>query len=162
MRQHIGVNFHEKSFITLSILLVFKPNLVPRCALHCISLVMHAKFEGNPILCLNFMAVFLWKCEKNKRKKKRKWATFWRLIFQEWLAWFTSDLVCVFSQYASTCTANSVLFGQETMELQMRVKSYFVLCVNKLYSRCACTPCFLGAHNKLPCVLIRKPGARQI
>ena len=31
MRQHIGLIFREKSFIILSILLVFKPNLVQRC-----------------------------------------------------------------------------------------------------------------------------------
>ena len=34
--------------------------------------------------------------KKEKGKKWRKWETLWRLIFQERLAQFTSDLVCVF------------------------------------------------------------------
>jgi len=83
---------------------------------------------------------FFCKCAKRSRKKRRKWATFWRLIFQEQLAQFTSDLVCVFSRYAGTCTAILLLFGQETTELRMCVKSYFVLRVNVVCAR----PDFLG------------------
>ena len=39
------------------------------------------------------------------------------IIIQEQLTQFTSDLLCVLSQYAGTCTANLVWFGQETTEL---------------------------------------------
>ena len=104
-----------------------------------IFLLMHAKFEGNPITCLHFMAVFCKCAKRRERKKRRKWATFWRLIFQDQLARFTSDLVSVLSWYAGTCTVNLVLFGQETMELQMCVKSYFLLRVNIL-TLCAHAP----------------------
>ena len=92
--------------------------------MHLISLLMHAKFEGNPITCLRFMTFF---CKCAKRRKRKKISNFWRLIFQGWLAWFTSNLVCVLSWYAGTCTVNLVLFGQETKELQAHVKSYSVL-----------------------------------
>jgi len=69
VRQHIGVSFYEKSFIIPSILLVFKPNLVPKCTLY--PFLMRAKFEGNPITRLHFMAVFC-KCTKRRKRKGRK------------------------------------------------------------------------------------------
>ena len=87
-----------------------------------ISLLKCAKFEGNPIIRLHFM-VFFCKCakreekERKKEKKKNEMSNFSRIIFQERLEQFTSDLVCVLSQYAGTCTTNLVLFGQEIMEL---------------------------------------------
>ena len=65
----------------------------------------------------------------------------------------TSGLVCVLSQYAGTCTVNLVLFRQETTELRMHVKSYFVLCFDIL-TLSTCTPRFLGPHNTLQCVLV--------
>ena len=37
-----------------------------------ICLLMHAKFEGNPVTRLRFMAVFLQVCEKKKKKKEFK------------------------------------------------------------------------------------------
>jgi len=49
---------------------------------------------------LHFMAVFLQVCEKKKEKMKMS------SFLQEWLARFTSDLVCVLCRHAGTCTAN--------------------------------------------------------
>ena len=91
-----------------------------------ISLLMCAKFEGNLMLHLCFMAIF---CQYAKKKKKEN---FWRLIFQEWLVQFTSNLVRSFPWYASTCTVNSVLLGLDITELQMGIKAYFVYHVNIL------------------------------
>ena len=146
-------------------MLVFKPNLVPR------SLLMCAKFEENLITRLRFMAVFC-KCVKKRRKRKgrkkkqRKWATFWRLIFQEWLTQFTSGLVCVFSRYSSTCTANLVLFGQETTELWTHVKSYFELLFNN-YTHVMCArPIVLGRDIPAPAqqiwyCLVKRPRSYE-
>jgi len=116
-------------------------------------------------LCMpNLKAIWLCVCilwqffasvqkEKEKINKWRKWATFCRLIFQEWLARFTSGLACVLSQYPGTCTVNLVLFRQETTELQMHVESYFFLRVNIL-TLCTRTPHFLGPHDTLQCILV--------
>ena len=64
-------------------------------------------------------------CEKKKKKKKTKkindFLKAYTCVFQEQLARFTSDLICVLSRYASACTANLLLFDQETTELQTRV-----------------------------------------
>ena len=77
--------------------------------------------------------------------------TFWRLIFQERLAWFTLNLVCVLSQYAGTCTANLVLFGPETTELRTHVKLYFVLHVNML-TLCTHAPFSWAAQHTTMCL----------
>jgi len=69
-------------------------------------------------------------CEK--KKKTKKMTDFLKAYISGKLPRFTSDLVCVLSQYTNTHTANLVLFGQEIMELRMHVKSYFILCVNIL------------------------------
>ena len=97
-----------------------------------------------------FYGSFLQVCKK-KKIKRRKWATFWRPIFQELLTRFTSDLVCVLSWYAGTCTANLVLFGQETTELWTCVKSYFVLHVNIL-TLCAHTLFSWAARHTNVCL----------
>ena len=89
-----------------------------------------------------FYGSFLQVCEKKKRKKT---ATFWRLIFQEKLVWFASDLVSVLP-ICRHLQVNLVLFSQETTELQTCIKSYFVLRVN-IHSCCACTPHFFGLHK---------------
>ena len=47
-----------------------------------ISLLMRAKFEGNPITCLHFMQV----CEKKKKKKKKRDFLKAYTVFQEQLA----------------------------------------------------------------------------
>jgi len=100
---------------------------------------------------IQFHVCVLWQWAKRRKRKKkwRKWVTFWRLIVQEWLVQFTSDLVCILSRYASACTANLVSFGQETTELQTRVNHalFFML----ICSHCARMPRFLGPHK---CVLI--------
>ena len=117
-----------------------------------ISLLMHARFEGNLIVHLRFMAVFfanVWQEDKKeefnkktKNKKIKKTSDF--LKAYEWLAWFTSGMVCALSWYSSTCTENLDLFGQDTMELQTCVNHtlFFVL----IYSRCKRMPYFLGPH----------------
>jgi len=81
----------EKSFITLPILLLFKPNLVPRCAL-CPYNECQIYWQSKCMFMLygSFFAS-VWKQEKEE-KKQRKWATSWRLVSQEWLAWFTSGM----------------------------------------------------------------------
>jgi len=48
--------------------------------MHLISLLMHAKFEGNPITCLRFMAFF---ASVRKEEKERKLATFEGLYFRD-------------------------------------------------------------------------------
>ena len=65
---------------------------------------------------------------------------------------FTSDLVCVLSQYASTCTANLVLFGLETTELQMRVKSHFVFHINIILTFCVHAPFSWAAQYTTVCL----------
>jgi len=112
-----------------------------------ISLLMRAKFDGNLITCLHFMTDF---CKHAKRRKGKR-ATFWRLIFQEQLAQFTSDLTCVLSRYAGTCTVNLVLFGKETMELRTCVKPHFVFLVNIL-PLCAYAPFSWAAWHTTMCL----------
>ena len=64
---------------------------------------------------------------------------------------FASDLVCVLSQNASTYRTNSVVFGQETMELQMHEKLYFGLHVNILTS-CSHTPFSWATRHTTVCL----------
>ena len=117
-----------------------------------ISLLMCAKFEGDPIMRLHVMAVSSRCAKKRRRKRKRrKWTAFWRLTFQEQLAQFTSNLVCVLFQYANTCTVNLVLFGQENTELHTCIKSYFVLHVNIL-TLCTHTPFSWAARHTTVCL----------
>jgi len=121
-------------FITLSILLVFTPNLVPRCALYPFNVCQWRK--SNYVFA--FYGSFLQVCEKKKRKKERtkKMSDFLKVYISGWLTRYTSNLACV---YSGTCIENLVLFGQETMELWTHVKLYFFLCVNIL-TLCAHTP----------------------
>jgi len=116
--------------------------------MHLISFLMYVKFGGNPITHLHFMVVF---CKYAKRKRRKKTWVFEGLLFQEHLVRFASDLVCVLSQNASTYRTNSVVFGQETMELQMHEKLYFGLHVNILTS-CSHTPFSWATRHTTVCL----------
>ena len=105
-----------------SSLLLFRYQDVPYIHLMC------AKFEGNPITCLRFM-VFLQLREK--KKSMNKWANFWR---QEWLAQFTSDLVCDLPWHARICTVNLVFLRQQITGLQTNIKIYCALLFVSIYS----------------------------
>ena len=70
VQQHIGVISHKNLFITLPILPVSKLNFVTKMRL--ISRLMRAKFEGNPITRLHFMAVFKSVQKEGKEEEKKK------------------------------------------------------------------------------------------
>ena len=106
-----------------------------------------------PSLCIKFAFYScFFKCAKEENTKKKIKGTFWRLISQEWLAQLnsTSDLVCVLSWYASTCTVNLVWFQREITEKWMRIKSYFVLHVNNAHVVHVRT--FSWCPDTLPCI----------
>ena len=146
-------NFREKSFLTLmSILFVFKPNLIPRCTLYPFWCVPNLKIIQLCIACYGSFCKCAKRKKKREKKKPKKMSNFlWRLIFQEQLVRFTSDLVYVLSRYAGTCTANLVLFGQETTELRMRIKSHFVLRIN-IIMLCAHVPFSWAAQHTTVCL----------
>jgi len=96
---------------------------------------MCAKFEGNAITCLCFIAVFF-KCA-NGRKKGRKnpkeneqlfeglyLRNSWHDLLQIWYV-FSPDMPALAQQLL-------VLFDKENTELRTRVKLCYVLCVNIL------------------------------
>ena len=78
---------------------------------------------------LYFIAVF-WKCAKKKKEKKekkaKKMSDFLKAYISEMAGtiYFRSGRCSV--PICRACTANLVLFGQETTELRTRLKSYFV------------------------------------
>ena len=69
--QRIGVIFHEKLFMTLPILLVFKLNLVPQCVLYV--LLCMPNLEAIQLgVCTLWQFFFLLVCENKKKKKKQE------------------------------------------------------------------------------------------
>ena len=90
---------------------------------------MHAKFEGNPIMRMHFMAVFC-KCTKRKRKKKKKMSDFLKAYVSGTVdaIYFRSGMC-----FLPICQHLHSEFGLVwSRELQTCVKSYFVLHVNIL------------------------------
>jgi len=69
--QRIGVIFHEKLFITLPILLVFKLNLVPRCVLYvllCVPNLEAIQLDVCILWQIFFFFASVWKQENEKKE----------------------------------------------------------------------------------------------
>ena len=143
---YISVSF---LFIALSILHAFSPNLL-NCAcilakldskMHLISLLVHAKFKGNPIMYLQFTAVF-----PSVYKKKKKLIEFLKACISG-----MAGMTCFKIWYAVSpdMWAPSKQFGPVwTRDHSATNKSKIV------HSCWACMPHFLGPRDTLPCVLI--------
>ena len=92
-----------------------------------IFLLLCTKIESNLNTGSCFMTVFSQTWIKNKNKEV---SNFLKACISGMASKLTSDLVCVISQYAGTCTTNLVLLRLEIMEPLMLKKLHFVLCIN--------------------------------
>ena len=91
--------------------------------------------------------------EKQEKKNQRNLASFYKLVSQEWLGWFSSNLVSSLPSYASISTTNWAYFRLKVMELWTGwTRTLFFMLV---FSNCLRMPRILGPRNTLSCVLIR-------
>jgi len=136
VRQHIGVIFREKS---LPILLVSKPNLVPKCALYPFKCMPNLKAIQLPVCILCQVIASVWKKNNNKISD----------FLQDHISGTAYFRAYVFSP--DMLAPAMVLFELEITELRMGVKSYFILRINSL--KLCVHALFSWLHDTLPCVL---------
>ena len=66
-----------------------------------------------------------------KEEKAKKMSKFLNAYIQEWLAQFASDLVCVLSRYAGTCTANLIFWSRDHVVIHVYK---IILCFSCYYT----------------------------
>ena len=142
--QRIGVIFHEKLFITLPILLVFKLNLVPRCVLYVLLCVLNLEAIQLGICILWQFLFFLLVCENKKKKKTKNVSTFLKV--------YISGMACAMYFRSGMCSVMicwhlHIEFGLVITKLCTYVKSYFFSTCYYTHAVRACSFSWAAQHS---------------
>jgi len=123
---------------------VFQPNLVPRCALHHLSVYQikrQSDYTFSPYGNFNTLT--------KRRKKSKKLRQFWKNISWKCLVRFCYNLECGILTVEGVSTAKIIWFRKSSTRVRMWTLHY---CSSCQYTH-RVARWLLRLHNTLPCIL---------